>query len=382
MKKRLNKNIVSVATLLILAIAMPLATWACTTPVWRYALERWWPDPYRVEIEHSGELSADQQESIALLESAWEDADLPANIIVAATNVVDEGTATLTVEHPSRRRVPADNGEDPFWEAEVSMKAAQEVLYSPFRQKLATAIASGEKIVWFLLESGDAEADKTAMNKLEKTLEEQSAQYEEYRQEENQIATNQYADAYTLPKLEFMSLSLDRDDPQEQFFVESLLHAEPDLETVEEPILYAAFGKGRCLPALVGDGITEENIQWYADFMGGACSCQVKHQNPGYDLLLAINWEKALEDIEQYEDDVQPVLTGVMAAAETNTATVAADAETGPDDATSADDTAEPDARPQTESDLNLTAIIVLVLGGVLAIAVGGTLLVRKQNKG
>ena len=36
-------------------------SWACSVPVYRYALERWWPDPYEVIVFHRGELTEQQQ---------------------------------------------------------------------------------------------------------------------------------------------------------------------------------------------------------------------------------------------------------------------------------------------------------------------------------
>ena len=47
------------------------------------------------------------------------------------------------------------------------------------------------------------------------------------------------------------------------------------------------FGQGRALYALVGDGIKHETIDRAATFLIGKCSCEVREQNPGFDLLLA-----------------------------------------------------------------------------------------------
>jgi hypothetical protein len=41
-------------------------------------------------------------------------------------------------------------------------------------------------------------------------------------------------------------------------------------------------------------------IRELTEFLCGACSCQVKEQNPGFDLLLTTDWNRALfgEDAE------------------------------------------------------------------------------------
>ncbi|MFT5104551.1 MAG: hypothetical protein ACI9UA_000166, partial [Pseudoalteromonas tetraodonis] len=38
-------------------------------------------------------------------------------------------------------------------------------------------------------------------------------------------------------------------------------------------------------------------------FLTGACSCQVKAQNPGWDLLLSADWEKGLLAADQKKKD-------------------------------------------------------------------------------
>jgi hypothetical protein len=54
---------------------------------------------------------------------------------------------------------------------------------------------------------------------------------------------------------------------------------------------FAVFGRGRALFPLIGAGITAENIRdEHARFLIGPCTCKVKEQNPGVDLLFAADW--------------------------------------------------------------------------------------------
>lgn len=46
---------------------------------------------------------------------------------------------------------------------------------------------------------------------------------------------------------------------------------------------------------MIGAGITADNIQEYAEFLVSACSCEIKEQNPGFDLLLAADWDRLLK---------------------------------------------------------------------------------------
>jgi hypothetical protein len=59
-------------------------------------------------------------------------------------------------------------------------------------------------------------------------------------------------------------------------------------------MVFPVFGRGRALLPLVGAGITEANITAAAGFLTGACSCEVKALNPGFDLLLPADWDNLL----------------------------------------------------------------------------------------
>src|SRR6185503_19148933 len=49
--------------------------------------------------------------------------------------------------------------------------------------------------------------------------------------------------------------------------------------------------RGRALEPLIAAGVTRDNVMEQAGYLCGACSCEVKEQNPGMDLLMAANWQ-------------------------------------------------------------------------------------------
>jgi hypothetical protein len=59
------------------------------------------------------------------------------------------------------------------------------------------------------------------------------------------------------------------------------------------------YGRGRALFSCLGDGIHRDNLIQDIDFVTGACSCTVKEQNPGVDLLMRYNWDMAAEAISR-----------------------------------------------------------------------------------
>jgi len=97
--------------------------------------------------------------------------------------------------------------------------------------------------------------------------------------------------------MQFSTITVRRDDPAEQFLINSLLRSEDDLLDFDEPLAFPVFGQGRVLYALVGKGISTATVRAASQFIGGPCSCQVKNQNPGFDLLLDYDWTKAVGDV-------------------------------------------------------------------------------------
>ncbi len=81
-------------------------------------------------------------------------------------------------------------------------------------------------------------------------------------------------------RIEFSVLELAKGDTKEWALRSMLLGSEPDLRELAEPMVFPVFGCGRALWPLVGAGISAENLRESATFVAGACSCQVKEQNP------------------------------------------------------------------------------------------------------
>ena len=171
-----------------------------------------------------------------------------------------------------------------IWSGPLTPEAVKAIADSPCRHDLADSLLDGATAVWILLKNADSEANRVA----EEMLNAQLAEWEGRSPVEAEDPTQQDA-----PGLSFTTLSLQRDNPDEAFFVKMLLHTEPDLVDYDEPMAFPVFGRGRVLYALIGAGINKDTIDDACAFMGSACSCIVKDQNPGTDLLLAANWEEA-----------------------------------------------------------------------------------------
>ncbi len=277
--------------------------WTCQVPVFRYALERWPADRYEVIVLHSGPLNALEKSRFDKLSAASVDAAMMTNIAARAMDVAglsDDplkqlwkthskgGGAVIATLYPRNAREVPDRLAHV---ADFSDDAIESLLDSPVRQALIEKIVSGDSAVWIFIPSGDTERDATALKTLQSEIKTQAAEIKLPPQEE--IEADEFYQPHTQIELRvgFSILTLDRQDPREKLLLQLLLNSESDLQSAPEPLAFPVLGRGRVLYALVGKGIMPETIGMASRFVVGPCSCQVKEQNPGFDLLLSVDWD-------------------------------------------------------------------------------------------
>ena len=71
--------------LILAGLLRPFAVSACDVPVFRYALERWNPDPYVAVVFHRATLTSDQQSLVESMQKASRDNS--ANLLVRKADV-------------------------------------------------------------------------------------------------------------------------------------------------------------------------------------------------------------------------------------------------------------------------------------------------------
>jgi hypothetical protein len=275
---------------------------ACQVPVFRYSLERWNPDQYRFLVLTDGEPDEHSRVALKVLSSTSEPSGESGDATVAIHDVrtaddpflrrlwkqYGKSTERLVVTlYPQQSSIPADQVASV---GILSQERAEQIVDSPVRREIVRRLAEGHSAVWILLESGDMAKDRRAFQAIENQLAADAELLKLPTPEEMEVEPQRLAAARIKLKIQFSIVTVSRDDPQESFLVDCLLNSEEDLQEFQEPLAFPVFGRGRVLYALVGDGITAENIRRASAFIVGPCSCQVKEQNPGFDLLLQCNW--------------------------------------------------------------------------------------------
>ncbi len=326
MKSASNNRFVAILAGTALAVAWaPL--WACSVPVFRYALERWEADPYEATLFYQGEISAAQQSLLEHLQSAGpgREANMRWRLVEVESVADSEGPAHelwesqrsaelpwLVVQSPATRRE--------VWAGKLVNLAAENVFDSPMRREIARRLLSGQTAVWVLLEGPHASEesvkegvrlrDEAALALMKQRLAEEQTQLKLPEIDEADIQNGLVDIDPAELKIAFSVLRLSRDDEREQTLREMLLATEDDLVEFQQPMAFPIFGRGRVLYALVGEGISAENIHAACVELTGPCTCQVKAQNLGADLLMAVAWDRLVQLSAQVDKPLPP-LTGL-----------------------------------------------------------------------
>jgi hypothetical protein len=284
-----------------LLIALAGSAIACQVPVFRYALERWAADDYKLLVVTDGGLSTAEQDWLAEFNNMssggkpfqWQELEVSGTSSPRIEQLWREhssnaGAIVLALYPESSTNLANQLA----FVGPLTESAPQKLLDSPVRKQLADSLLSGKSAVWLFIESGDQEQDEAAISLLQRQLRNAEQQLEVPSADELEIAPEVLEKVQVPLKVEFSVLRVPRNDPREQVLVDCLLNSEPDLRSFEEPIAFPVFGRGRVLYGLVGKGINADTIREASAFIVGPCSCQVKNQNPGFDLLLGRDWER------------------------------------------------------------------------------------------
>lgn len=306
----------------LLFVLAPALVLACSVPVFRYALDHWPPDAYRLYVYLEDAPTAEDQK---LLDWLAEQQQAGANLHVQMFNLTEtlepadqarwerlnksqSDSPRVIVELPARSSPLAAGALAPVGSGEWNADELQQLLNSPAREELAKRLLDGE-VVWVFLDSGKTAIDDALFEVLNQQIQENQATLKL-----PELNEDDKAELGTAPeelKIRFTSLRIARDDPAEKWFIDMLLSVESDLrdeDVIEQPMVFPVFGRGRALYALVGQGIAVETIRQAAVFLTGACQCTVKAENPGVDLLMPVRWG---DFIQITPDEVDVPLIGL-----------------------------------------------------------------------
>jgi hypothetical protein len=292
--------VLSLAGLLIAGLA-----WACSVPVFRYALERWRHDKrdelYRVTVFHKGELSDDHLATLRVLDPTH---GPRANWLVEAVDLnglpsPDQTTFWEQQKSPELPwvvvRVPELGGDKtpPLYQGPLDRAALLAWIDSPARRTIARKLLQGDSVVWLLVESGEKDRDDAVAEQVSKELTRLQGAIKLPEQDED---VDSALKSKVPLRIAFPLVRLSRQAAGEEAYLRQLLTLDEDHTQAKGPILFPIFGRGRMLTGFTEKEITRKNLDEAARFLCGACSCRVKMANPGVDLLWSADWDSILAE--------------------------------------------------------------------------------------
>ena len=310
----------------LISLVFATVTNACSVPVFRYALERWQPDTFQALVLYRGSLSEEQKKLIDTFDRSEGKNRANVELVTVDLDAAPPPELLSLLEKQKETELPRillmpppfTGSAAPLWsgtlEDKTSLAGFNAQVDSPVRRETVKRLLAGDSAVWICLESGNKEADDKAFKLLDAQLAKLGKELKlpEQTPEDLEDPDSQVRFEKLPVHIAFSTIRVSRDSSQEKSLIEQLMRTEDDLlEESGKPMVFPVFGRGRALWAYIGAGITEENIAEAAQFLIGPCSCQIKRQNPGSDLLLTADWEGSLEGLIETKDVELPPLSGL-----------------------------------------------------------------------
>ncbi len=250
---------------------------ACTIPVFRFALDRWEADKFHLVLPPSVAQDSAIQDLLRPMR-----ANGKANLDITTSKDAAQQNAVL---------LSSRSNDQQMWSGKLDQATLSAVMDSPARQQIVQQILAGDSLIWVIADSGSA-LDTVEAARIEKRLKflEQVAALpiQDPNDPDSQLGPGPPL------RLKFATLRLRRDDPAELLLLRMLAGPRGEFDPATTSFAGVVFGRGRVLgawPLAILDDAALENA---CMFLVGRCGCRLKNENPGWDLLLNLDWEKAL----------------------------------------------------------------------------------------
>jgi hypothetical protein len=291
---------------LFIATLIPSAAFACTVPVFRYALENWPVSPYRMVVLYRGTLSIAEQKTLTSLQPAGVYAlelatydvnkGLPAGIVAQqwhARSDPERMPYGMLLPPPEMRARGAV-----LWQGVLNPKGIshlKELIYTPLMRRICRNLAGGDSAVWVVLKSQDEKSNQQVHQLLADTLAEIQAKMKLPHE------LNPADPIYSRPpapgiafQFRFSIVESDPRDPSNALLMQTLSALSVDPKTQPGPYVMPVFGRGRALAVLADDDLARDVFYEISSFLAAPCSCRVKALNPGFDLPMPFPWDSIL----------------------------------------------------------------------------------------
>jgi len=265
---------------------------ACTVPVFRFALDRWEADRFHLVLPPGLARDAAISDLLRPLR-----ANGVANLDIETST--DAALREVELRFSTREQTT-------LWKGALDEATLSAILDSPARKAILERILAGDSVVWVVADGGTPEDDAEAA-RIEKRLKflEQVASLpiQDPNDPDSQLGPGPPL------LLKFTLLRFRRDDPAERIFARMLLGPEVPINPETTSFATAVFGRGRVLGAWDLEDLDDAALEDASLFLVGRCSCRIKNENPGWDILMNVDWANELMAVSQKVPVTKSVLT-------------------------------------------------------------------------
>lgn len=308
-----STSVLPMRTTILLLLVFSSTAPACNIPVFRYALERWHPDPTKIVIFTDEVLTTDHQKLTRQLKRAQQPSQPKPNTQVihvkpSAAGQFESVWRSLEDEANNQQGMPdlailTEFRKRPkvAWKGNTKDARADLILDSPARKIIRERILKGHAIVWLMILSNDSAKNQIVRRQLTETLAKLSKELK-LPEGIGLAGSELYSDVPL--QLNFSVVEVDPQDTRETYLTQLFSSFQPEALQQGQPLIAPVFGRGRALDVMSAKSLNEQSIEDQTRFLCGACSCKVKGLNPGFDLLMTANWDVDLfgEDGERPND--------------------------------------------------------------------------------
>ncbi len=270
----------------LIAVILSTATGnACDVPVHRYILQRWEREDYQAYYFYRSEENRADREVNQFLEDAASSFGSHVNLAFRVADVEKPAANPFfaedqkvwdehRIEKLPSHLVLSPRGM-PLFLGRLDLASARAMIQSPLRTGIARELSGGKGGLLLLLTGDNKAKNSSAEKDIRWVLERAKKQH----------------------GLDVGFLHVSRSDPAEEWLVRFLMGAVDSQIAPDQCAIFGICGRGRVLTAHVGQETTRRNIVESVRIMNGDCSCDLRAESPGMDLLMDWDWEAAIANL-------------------------------------------------------------------------------------
>lgn len=305
-----NKKILLLTLAFFSLVAIVLA---CKTPVYKYAILNWADREY-YQILRVYDSSKKQAETDPDIKKQFEGKEFITNVGIIPIDISQDlkqmygdDFPTFLKEHMGENQPPYNIILNPrksvIYKGDIKPDDIPKLIMSPKRKELAEKLSVGY-IMLVLVEGKDEAKNKKAHEEIKKGIA-KAIDVELDIRSHGEDPSAPPIDKKTLKPITMSYVAISPNDANEIWFYRQMQKINPRITDDKEPVLYGIVGRGFVFDqGLVGEYLTEEQVVNMTIFLSGPCSCTVKAEAGGIDIITSWDWDKSIKvKLEANEED-------------------------------------------------------------------------------